>query len=182
MKWILPLLLLFISCKKTDENGYTVYKIKKGNHRSVYRYNRLSENKFDLECIFDETAIYTSEDPMNQYDINKLWGVSDCGKHHMKNSIRFGWRWLNDSLEILWFKHEEGDFTYDKIASIELNENIFLSLNITEDEYELSVNGVTKTTTRPCSKDHKRYKLYPYFGGDEVAPHDITIRIKENYK
>jgi len=23
------------------------------------------------------------------------------------------------------------------------------------------------------------YKLYPYFGGDEAAPHDINIWIKE---
>jgi hypothetical protein len=97
----------------------------------------------------------------------------------MKNSIRFGWRWLNDSLEIHLFKHEEGDFSSEKITNVELNENIFLSLNITESEYELSVNGVTKTSSRACSKDYKRYKLYPYFGGDEVASHDITIRIKE---
>ena len=182
MKWIFPLLLLFVCCKKTDDNGYTVYKIKKGEHRSVYSYNRLSENTYYLECIFDESAIYTSIDPNNQYDINKLWGLSDCNKHHMKNSIRFGWRWLNDSLEIHWFKHEESKFTHEKIACIDLNKKVFLSLNITEDEYQLSVNGKTGSTPRACSKDYNKYKLYPYFGGDEVAPHDITIKIKEYYK
>jgi hypothetical protein len=25
----------------------------------------------------------------------------------------------------------------------------------------------------------RRYYLYPYFGGTEFAPHDITIKIKE---
>jgi len=25
----------------------------------------------------------------------------------------------------------------------------------------------------------RRYYLYPYFGGNEYAPHDITIKIKE---
>ena len=179
MKWLLPLLFLIISCKKTDADGYTIYKIKKGKHRSVYRYKRHAKQEFELQCIFDESAKYTSLDPVNQYDINKLWGLSDCGKHHMENSIRFGWRWLNDSLEIHWFKHEEGVFTHDKIANVELNETNFLSLSITEDTYALCVNGITKSTTRTCSKNYKRYKLYPYFGGDEVAPHDITIKIKD---
>jgi len=26
----------------------------------------------------------------------------------------------------------------------------------------------------------KRYYLYPYFGGNEFAPHDITVKIREN--
>jgi hypothetical protein len=25
----------------------------------------------------------------------------------------------------------------------------------------------------------KGYRLYPYFGGDETAPHDITISIRD---
>ena len=32
---------------------------------------------------------------------------------------------------------------------------------------------------RPCFIEYKKYLLYPYFGGDETAPHDITIRIKK---
>ena len=27
--------------------------------------------------------------------------------------------------------------------------------------------------------NYTRYKLYPYFGGDEVAPHDITIQMAD---
>jgi hypothetical protein len=27
-------------------------------------------------------------------------------------------------------------------------------------------------------KNKRNYILYPYFGGDEVSPHDMTIKIK----
>ena len=32
---------------------------------------------------------------------------------------------------------------------------------------------------RNCPVEDKRYMLYPYFGGDETAPHDIKIQIKK---
>tara|TARA_Y100000361_G_C11159854_1_gene346512 strand:+ start:1357 stop:1902 length:546 start_codon:yes stop_codon:yes gene_type:complete len=180
MKKYLLIFLAFFSCKKIDENGFRIYTIKKDKHRSGWRYNTTRSNNFNIEVIFDESAQYTTDDPLNQYDVNKLWGVSDCGNDHHENSIRFGWRWLNDSLEILWYKRQLGEFTFEKITSVNLNETINMSLSIKDDKYELTVNGVTKETSRACSMDYKKYKLYPYFGGDEKAPHDITIRIKEN--
>ncbi|MBD0352813.1 MAG: hypothetical protein ICV65_16845, partial [Flavisolibacter sp.] len=35
--------------------------------------------------------------------------------------------------------------------------------------------AMPRLSTTPRAKG---YLLYPYFGGDEVAPHDVTIRIK----
>jgi hypothetical protein len=54
-----------------------------------------------------------------------------------------------------------------------------MHLSINKNSYELRVNGVIKTVSRPCDQDYRRYKLYPYFGGNEVAPHKISILIKE---
>ena len=108
-----------------------------------------------------------------------MWGVSDCGTNHMNNSIRFGWRWLKDSLEILWFKHENGVFDFDVITTVELNEVNYLELDITDSMYILRVNTEVRHVSRYCDGDNKRYYLNPYFGGDETAPHDIKIKIKE---
>ena len=171
MKKLFICLLSFLSCTKIDDNGFKVFTIKEGNHRSGYRYKTSWSNKFNVKCIFDNSAIYTTKDSLNQYDVNKLWGVSDCSNNHMKNSIRFGWRWLNDSLEILWFRHLNNQFEFEKITTVELNE-------IIDDKYILGVNGVVVEVNRPCTQDFKRYYLYPYFGGDEVAPHTIKIRLK----
>tara|TARA_R110001599_G_scaffold26866_1_gene94760 strand:+ start:2973 stop:3521 length:549 start_codon:yes stop_codon:yes gene_type:complete len=172
------LIICILSCKKIDTQGYRVYKIKSGRHRSNTAYCTTKSNYITFEAIFDESAQYTSIDPINQYDVNKLYGLSDNGTSHTKNSIRFGWRWLNDSLEILWFKHEDGDFSFGNITTIDLNTSYQYSITFTEDSYILIVDGVEVEIDRKHSGTYRKYYLYPYFGGDEKAPHNITIRIK----
>tara|TARA_Y100000385_G_scaffold287717_1_gene352557 strand:+ start:2269 stop:2808 length:540 start_codon:yes stop_codon:yes gene_type:complete len=179
MKKLLLIFLSFLGCSKIDENGFKSFKIKKDCHRSGYRYKSDKRNYIEFDVIFDESAIYTTKSPLNQADVNKLYGVSDCGKNHMKYSIRFGWRYYNDSLQILWFKHEAGEFTFDVIKKIKINRTYTLSLHITENEYILCVDNVCTITNRTCPKTYRRYYLYPYFGGDETAPHDIVIKIKD---
>ena len=175
---IIFVVLSFVSCKKIDDNGFRVYKIKEGHHRSNTAYCTTKSNYISFEAIFDESAQYTSSDPTNQYDVNKLYGLSDCGTSHTKNSIRFGWRWLNDSLEILWYKREDGDFSFGNITTVDLNTSYHYSITFTEDLYILTVDGIEVEVDRKCSESYRKYYLYPYFGGDEKAPHDITIRIK----
>lgn len=171
-------ILCLVSCKKIDEDGYRTFKIKKGKHRSTFSYCTTKSNLINFKVMFDESAEYYTSDPLNQYDVNKLYGVSDCGSRHMENSIRFGWRWLNDSLEILWFKHEDGKFSFDKITSIDLNVPYDCSIELTDDSYILRIGTEEKIIDRKCAGKYKKYYLYPYFGGDETAPHDINIRIK----
>ena len=175
---VLLILLVLIGCKKTDNNGYRIYTIKEGKHRSTYAYKASRDTIFNWDIIFDSSAIYTTEDPDNQYDINKLIGWSDCGENHMDYSIRFGWRWLNDSLEIHWFRHQHSQFTFDKIKSVELCEPHNYYLEFKDTKYILCVDGTCIELDRTCSNQYKKYKLYPYFGGQETAPHNIKIKIK----
>ena len=175
---VLFILLVLIGCKKIDDDGYRIYTIKEGKHRSTYAYKASRDTIFNWDIIFDSSAIYTTEDPDNQYDINKLIGWSDCGENHMDYSIRFGWRWLNDSLEIHWFRHQHNQFTFDKIKSVELCEPHNYYLEFKDTKYILCVDDICVELDRTCSNQYKKYKLYPYFGGQETAPHDIKIRIK----
>ena len=55
----------------------------------------------------------------------------------------------------------------------------YCTIELDEDKYIISVDGVTKETPRSCGLNYQKYYLHPYFGGDETAPHDITIKIKE---
>ncbi len=176
-KWLFCFLAL-VGCRKIDSDGYRTFTIKEGNHRSGYRYKSNYDNNIKFKVIFDESAIYRTKDPLNQADVNKLYGVSDCGKSHMEYSIRFGWRYYGGSLQILWFKHEAGEFTFGIITSVEINKSHTCTLDIFEDEYIMSVNNISTVISRACPNDYKRYYLYPYFGGDEVAPHTIKIKIK----
>ena len=103
MKRLFLIFLAFIGCSKIDEDGFKSFKIKKGKHRSGYRYYADRRDYIEIDVIFDESAIYKSKSAVNQADVNKLYGVSDCLRVHMEYSIRFFWRYYNDSLQILWF-------------------------------------------------------------------------------
>jgi hypothetical protein len=47
-------------------------------------------------------------------------------------------------------------------------------------KYVFTVNGNPVNIPRSSTTTTGRgYKLYPYFGGDELAPHNVTIKIKE---
>ena len=174
----LVVLVKLPSCKKIT-NDYKTFTIKEGKHRSTYALKYSKDTTFGWDVIFDSSAIYKTVDSLNQYDINKLVGWSDCGTDHMDNSIRFGWRWLNDSLEIHWFKHENGSFTFSKICNVDLNSEYNYQLTISDWDYHMRVDGTCVWIPRNCPYEGKRYQLYPYFGGDEPAPHDIHIKIKK---
>ena len=164
------------SCTKIKDN-YKTFTIKKGKHRSTYALNYSKDTAFGWNVIFDSSAIYTTVDSLNQYDVNKLIGWSDCGEGHLEYSIRFGWRWLNNNLEIHWFKHENGEFSFDKICDVNLCDTHSYDLTIYRWDYKLCVDNTCVLVPRNCVKRKKKYMLYPYFGGNESAPHDINICI-----
>ena len=58
MKYYIILLLLIISCKKIDENGFRTYTIKCGNHKSRSAFKTTKTNNLQFQVIFDSTAIY----------------------------------------------------------------------------------------------------------------------------
>ena len=175
----LAVLVKLTSCSKIKKD-YTTFTIKEGRHRSTYALRYSKDTVFSWNIMFDSSAIYKCVDSVNQYDVNKLIGWSDCGDNHMDNSIRFGWRWLNDSLEIHWFKHEHGEFSFDLIKRVSICEEHYYELTISTWDYKLSVDGTYVHVPKNCPDEYRRYQLYPYFGGDEPAPHDITIKIKKD--
>ena len=172
-------LIILISCKKYDENGYRIFKIRKGFHRSTFDRDTTIDNFISFTAIFDGNCEYYTQDPTNQYDINKLYGLSDCGTYHKNNSVRFGWRWDGNSIEISSYVRIGGDFQFKKICNVNLNEPNDYSIQIFSDHYIFRVNNIEHRVDKYCDYEGKRYKLWPYFGGDETVPHDITIRIKE---
>lgn len=190
----ITLLSLATSCEQVEEtiNGEVdrTFIIKAGNHTAEDRpLTRLTNNKLEFECTFDNSAKYTTKDPKNQTDINKLYGFSDCGSsNHHVNSARFGWRWYQDKLEIHAYvyedetKQDDSDVADSKlIGTVDLNKTYRYSITISNDEYIFKLgNKPTVTMKRGCTGDSgDKTKLYPYFGGTEPAPQDITIAIKD---
>jgi hypothetical protein len=180
--WI-ALVAICISCNKETitRDGFTDYMIRRGEHsvdHSDFSNQQYSRQAFSVK--FDSTAIYQTQDPANQYDINKLYGFADNGAHHQQFSARFGWRWSDNALRLFAYVYNNGERIEEELSAISIGETYHCAIAVEGDKYIFSVNGVTKpvhrSSTTPTSNG---YRLYPYFGGDEVAPHDIHIWLKE---
>jgi hypothetical protein len=184
----LLLCILFTSCDKlgnakTDEEGFVTYKITKGQQSASpaqYKYySSLTELKFTVH--FDSSAIYSTVNPSNQLDINKLYGFADDDKQHHVSSARIGWRWYSNRLELFGYVYNDSIRTTQLIAQVPLKTDIPCSIKVDGTRYIFTANGTQSIMPRTAkTPTGKGYRLYPYFGGDEMAPQDINIRIRED--
>lgn len=190
-------ILLLASCSKSVETldspqenpkdttapiaSFREYIIKSGEHYSNHNpFTPFVKQKIQFQVKFDSTAIYTLSNPSNQADINKLYGFADNNSQHHEFSARFGWRYYNQQLSLHAYIYNQSVRSTKQLAVIQLQQVYDCSITVTPDTYIFNLNGVNTVMPR-LSKTPvaSGYKLYPYFGGDEAAPHDIRIFIKE---
>ncbi len=171
-----------LGSKITDTDvGLTKYTIEKGKqfcNNNLYVTTSYSELKFIAK--FDSSAVYTTADRDNQDDINKLYGFSDNNTVHHQFSARFGWRWSNNALRLFGYIYNNGENESKELGTVAIGKENDCAIIVTATAYQFLLNGKTDSLPRK-SKTLKAegYKLYPYFGGDEPAPHLINIFIKE---
>ncbi len=164
----------------SDSHQFTKYTIQKGNQYcdgNSYKPVALSEMKFLVK--FDSTAIYETQSQENQYDINKLYGFSDNNADHHQYSARFGWRWSDKALCLFAYVYNEGAVSSKELTTIAIGAEVNCSIKVSSSNYLFTVNGFTTAMPRLAATEKAEgYQLYPYFGGDEAAPHQIAIWIK----
>ena len=184
-------LFLLVGCSKSNQVAtpathssdaqYVKYTIRAGQQycdQSVYKQTNYAELKFVVK--FDSTAVYQTASSNNQLDVNKLFGFSDNNSDHHQFSARFGWRWSDHGLHLFAYTYNSGEMTYEELGTITIGAEYNCSIKVTGDKYIFTLNDCTKTMERASATTTAvGYMLYPYFGGDEVAPHDINIWIKE---
>jgi hypothetical protein len=128
---------------------------------------------------FDNTAVYQAADPENQYDINKLYGFSDNGGLHQQYSARFGWRWSDGALRLFAYVYNHGEVLSEEITTVTIGTEALCAIKVTASQYLFYCNEIIKPMPRKSKTGKgKGYLLYPYFGGNEPAPHDVAIWIK----
>jgi hypothetical protein len=158
----------------------TRWVIPAGQHDAVGTAVVLTaEDSIRFSVRFDPTAVYSSADPANQFDINKLRGRSDCSTHHHENSARVGWRWTGNAVELSAYVYVAGTRRSAVLGEVGIGAWHDLALDFTPTGYRFELDGRELTMPRGCSASGLlKYELWPYFGGDEVAPHDITIEVR----
>jgi hypothetical protein len=162
--------------------GYIDYNIAKGEQycdKSTFEKVEYEELKFTVK--FDSSAIYKTVDTTNQSDINKLFGFSDNNTQHHEFSARFGWCWSpKNGLCLFGYIYNNSVRRSKLLGAISIGEPHNCSIKVTPTSYIFTLDGVAETMPRASiTLKGSGYKLFPYFGGDEVAPHDIKILIKE---
>ena len=194
LKGLVVLLLFIAGCKKQSfsENlstskdatvaaGFLQYTIPRGQHYAAsnpYKVTDIRELKFTVR--FDSSAIYQTENPQNQWDINKLYGFADNGAMHHQFSARIGWRWSEGALRLFAYTYNNGGREEKEITTISIGKEVICAIKVNSETYLFSVGGKSVTMPRlSTAATAKGYQLYPYFGGNEKAPHDVRIWIRE---
>ena len=181
-------LLLLVGCKKeivTESSnvitppGFTTYSILKGSHFSdKSNIKAFTGTGLSFNVKFDSSCIYQTIEPSNQYDINKLYGFTEGNNNHV-NSARIGWGWNDGALRLYAYAYADGIRNTTEITSVAIGPSVHASINISAKEYIFSVDGKIVSLPRAVSNMVvSGYWQYPYFGGDEVAPHTIYVYIK----
>jgi hypothetical protein len=185
-------LLTLCSCSKVDAliqqklakdlSAATHYVIKKGEHAVANNtYKIIETDSLQFSVRFDSTAIYQTITKENQYDIHKLYGFADNGLDHHQFSARFGWAWHDGALHLYGYIYNEGKREMKQLGRIPIGEEIACILAVTPTQYIFHYGDISETLPRSSTTPKaKGYLLYPYFGGDETAPHDINIWIKSS--
>jgi hypothetical protein len=164
----------------TDE-AFTTWFIPAGqNYATGTTYPPFTRRELKFIAVLDSSCIYTTVNPANQADINKLYGFSDNGTHHQTNSARFGWNWENGVMHLHAYCYVSGVRTHKELGTVSLNLPVECGIEVQPGRYIFTLNGQKDTIARTSTDTvADGYMLQPYFGGDEPAPHDITIKIKE---
>lgn len=167
--------------KPTTTPVFVTYTIKKGlqfSDLNIYTPVNYTEQKFIVK--FDSSAIYATTDSANQYDINKLYGFSDSDSLHHIYSARFGWNYLNNKIWLYAYVYNSSTLLKQTLSTVPIGAEISCSIKVNTNTYTFIINGIATSIPRLAkTTTGKGYKLYPFFGGTENAPHDIKIAIKE---
>ena len=171
----------------TDTTGssqkemFTTYTILKGEQYCVNNmYPPYMTDALHFVVKFDSTDIYSNIIATNQYDYNKLYGFSDNMSDHHSFSARFGWRWCNNEVELSAYTYNDGVRSIKDLGGVALNKEHNCAIVVNGNHYDFVLDGDTTSVSRTSKTEVAMgYKLLPYFGGDEMAPHDINIMIKE---
>lgn len=171
-----------IGLKPTGPGDFIEYTIPKGAHScDKNAYAAVQYEKLDFTVRFDSSAVYQTVNTSNQADVNKLYGFADNNAQHHMYSARFGWRWSNGALRLFGYVYNNGVVEIKELGIVAIGADVNCFIQVAAGEYIFSIGGKTMSMPRASTTvKGEGYKLYPYFGGDETAPHTVKISIREN--
>ncbi len=173
---------------------YNAYVIKKGKHYCSATWERLiicNRSSMFFRVMFSNGASYILQDKNDQKDINKLYGLGWGLRGPTYNSLRVGWRFdpVTNLVELFTYVHDANrGFIYYALGKVSLLEEFEIRIYIDKGSRHavnvmLKRNDANKNTVNRHvfveRIPYLKYRLFPYFGGNQTAPENIKIFIKE---
>ena len=167
MKYLIIILLL-TGCSIPD--GDMTYVINQGNNHSngakVYNSDNIT-----FRVYIDQSWLYDNDNHWN-----KLIGFSESVSPH-DNSLRIGWRCTDGKIVFGLYAYVDGDPVrirgqreYNPGTWVE--GSVFKSYNT----YHVIIGGEHFHTK--AAGDKTVSTLYPYFGGEDTAPHNMRFHFR----
>jgi hypothetical protein len=162
------------------------YLIKKGRHYCNKWFPKLhsGDSLLSVNVRFTSSCLYSFNNK-NQQDWNKLAGLSYG--YHKHNSVRIAWRCNLETsrIELALYCYVDGErfiVPFEESFKLYNQVNVFfivLPSGIVAYAME-NRNGDNYSRVKLDKKIKLKlgYLLKPYFGGNEVAPHDVTIYVE----
>lgn len=163
-----------------------IFRIPAGHHRArPLRFGLWwRRSSFAWVVKFTDSCRYDlgNED---QFDTNKLVGIGYLPGHH-KDSARFGWRYDIDKgqIEIMAYCYVKGKRVIQSICFCEIGKEYVLQLKVLATCYYLDVHRLGEMPILGHAwidqyhNKQLKYQLGSFFGGNQPAPHLMTIELK----
>ena len=178
------MMLVLVGCEKESIS----FSIDEGSHdgspRSVggMETDASFDRSLSFDAFFHADAAYTTESASNQDDWNKLMGL--CQADHQDNSIRLGWRYdpVGDAIELGYYGYLNGTRQSHELGAWPLESVIPVTLRFTSTGSTATADGVSASEVGAVDTSGTGAVTFEmrtvYFGGDETAPHDIHVDVR----
>ncbi len=166
------------------------YLIKQGNHYcNVSIFERLFSIGTNVKRIFFSFKLHpecwwSPARNSDDNDLNKLYGLSFGLNSDHSNSVRLAWKpdfKVNNKIDIYGYIYDEKQTdpkqTSLYITSVQAGADCMAMITNNGDKYEFMVNSVNAEMPNTHPDPGLCFRLFPYFGGNNTAPHNMTIEI-----
>lgn len=160
---------------KHDAGGAAILNLKK------LKVGKRQDRTLRFQAFFTPSALYRSANPHNQHDFNKLMGITSTNIH--KNSIRLGWRAVpaTGKISVGFYGYAAGRRIMEELGHVAVNQWIDVELRM----HSNGMHAVAAGKKHEVNASLGFKALTPtwllrtaYFGGDEKAPQNITIHVR----
>ena len=180
---ILGCLFLFSSCQKINWGDIETYTVPKGEHASDFPLVKKGKEIY-VEVFFDESCKYDPQ-PEGMSGWNKLIGLMPNFSDIHTNSARWVWRYNHESgeIDLAAYMYVNGERIIEYLFSTPLDiwTDLYIGYSKSMTKW-MFFTGVSESIGLWYRVDEFKDKdfwwLGLYFGGNSVAPHDVTVRYR----